>query len=265
MMHDFNGKTVWITGASSGIGEALAYELANRGARLVLSARNEAELRRVQKNCRSPERHQVVRLDLEQYGSLDVVAEEVWKTFGPIDVLINNAGLSQRYLGVEATLELDEKIMNINFFGTVALTRPILRHMLARGSGQIAVVSSVLGLYGIQTRTAYAASKHALRGYFESLRNELFKTPIQLTMIYPGYVTTKVSHNALRADGKAYGKLDEGHKRGISPEDCAKRIASAMLRKKSTVIIAGPKELFGVFMARFAPGIFRALSPRLKV
>lgn len=264
-MAQLANKTVWITGASSGIGEALAYDMARRGARVILSARNEKELNRVRAACPAPERHVVVPLDLEHFRELEARAEEVWTTHGPIDVLVNNAGLSQRYLGLEATLALDEKIMNVNFFGTTALTRPIVKHMVERGSGQIAVVSSVLGLYGIQTRTAYAASKHALRGYFHSLRNELAHTPVKITLIYPGYILTQVSQNALGAQGAAHGKLDEGHSRGISAEACARKISEALAAGRSEVVIAGPKEWTGVLMSRFAPAIFRWLSPRLKV
>ena len=264
-MRQVQGKTVWITGASSGIGEALSYEFARRGAKVILSARNESELNRVRQGCVAPERHHVVPLDLEQYRQLETRADEVWRVLGPIDILINNAGLSQRYLGLESTLELDEKIMNVNFFGTIALTRPILRHMAKRGLGHIAVVSSVLGLYGIQTRTTYSASKHALRGYFDSLRNELFRTPIKITTIYPGYITTNVSKNALDAGGQPHGKTDEGHKAGVSHQVCARRIIDAIVQDKREVIIAGPKELFGVYMSRYFPGLFARISPKLSV
>ncbi len=264
-MAGFQGQTVWITGASSGIGEALAYELASRGARLILTARNEAELNRVKNACARPETHSVEPMDLGRYHELEAKAEAVWQRHGPIDVLVNNAGVSQRYRGLESSLALDEKIMGLNFFGTVALTRPILKRMAERDSGHIAVVSSVLGLYGIQTRTAYSASKHALKGYFDSLRNELFRTGVKITMIYPGYVTTKVSHNALAADGKPYGKLDEGHRRGVRPEDCARKMADAIARGRREVVIAGPKEYLGVLTARYLPRLFARISPRLPV
>jgi dehydrogenase/reductase SDR family protein 7B len=264
-MRDFAGKTVWITGASSGIGEALAYALARKGARLILSARQQTELERVRAACLNPDQHQVLRVDLEAYEGLEKLADEVWESCGPIDCLVNNAGLSQRYLGIESSLALDERIMKVNFFGTTALTRPVLRKMLARGSGQIAVLSSVLGLYGIQTRTAYSASKHALRGYFNSLRNELVASPITISLIYPGYVRSKVSENALAADGAPYGKVDEGHKRAMSPADCAAQIVRALERDKAETIIAGPKEYLGVILSRYSPALFRHLSARMQV
>ena len=260
-MKPLANKTVWITGASSGIGEALAYDLARQGARLILTARNEKELHRVRAACHAPDLHAVVPLDLGDYHQLEARAEEVWDTRGPIDVLVNNAGVSQRYLGLESSLELDEKIMNVNFFGTTALTRPIARRMVARGAGHLAVVSSVLGLYGIQTRTAYAASKHALRGYFDSLRSELAHTPVKVTVIYPGYITTRVSENALNAQGQPHGRVDEGHSHGISAEACARRIVAALEADESEVIIAGAKEWAGVLLSRYLPGLFRRLSP----
>jgi len=264
-MQGISGKTVWLTGASSGIGEALAYELALKGAKLILSARNEGELMRVRRGCMSPEIHHVVRLDLEQYHQLEVLSEEVWEKYGPIDVLVNNAGVSQRYLALESSLSLDEKIMAVNYFGSVALTRPVLKHMAKRDIGHIVTVSSVLGLYGVQTRTAYAASKHALRGYFNSLRNELVHTSLKITNIYPGYVKTNVSQNALTADGSRHGKTDEGHKAGLSPTSCAKRIVLAIERDEAEVVIAKGREFFGVYLSRFMPRLFRFVSARSTV
>lgn len=264
-MTDLAGKTVWVTGASSGIGEALAYKLAEKGCKLLLSARNEQELRRVQSACRSPDSHHVVPLDLSRYDEIEALAEKIWDKFGPIDVLINNAGVSQRYKALDGSLELDEKIMDTNFFGTVALTRPLVKKMVERKAGHVVTISSVLGLYGVQTRTAYAASKHALRGYFNSLRNELFDSGVLITNIYPGYVKTNVSRNALLADGGAYGKVDAGHAAGIRPEDCAKRIVKAIENDKAEVVIAKGKEWMGVVMTRFLPSVFRYVSARSSV
>lgn len=264
-MRDLNGKRIWLTGASSGIGEALAYELAAKGAKLILSARNIPELNRVRLACRSPDDHHIVPLDLERYKALETIANEVWSSHGAIDVLINNAGISQRYLALESSMVLDEKIMTVNVFGTLALTRPLLKRMTARNIGHIVTVSSVLGLYGVQTRTTYAASKHALRGYFNSLRNELFATNLKVTNIYPGYVTTNVSQNALTADGKPYGKMDEGHSKGLSPVDCAKRIVRAIERDEAEVVVAKGKEFFAVFLARYFPALFRYVSARSQV
>lgn len=264
-MTQLKDKTVWITGASSGIGEALAYEMAREGAKVILSARHEKELQRVRKNCVHPEIHVVIPLDLENYHEVENKANEVLKQHGPIDVLINNGGISQRYLAADALLKVDEKIMHINFLGTVALTRPVLKEMLERNSGHLVILSSILGFYGMQTRSAYSASKHALRGYFESLRNELAKTEIKITMVYPGYVKTQISTHALLGDGSSYGKIDRFHLNAIPPEKCAEKIKGAIEHEKPELIIAGVKERFGLLIMRFLPAVFRFLAPRLEV
>jgi dehydrogenase/reductase SDR family member 7B len=264
-METLNDKTVWITGASSGIGEALAYEIAKQGARLILSARNQDALERVRQHCISPEKHVIVPIDLEQYDALEEKANRVWGDHGPIDILINNGGLCQRYRSMDGSLALDKKIMDINYFGTIALSRPIVKKMVERKTGHIAVVSSMLGHYGIQTRTAYSASKHALKGYFESLRNELHKTNVYITMIYPGYINTHISENALMANGSSYGAMDKSHKTGVSATKCAQKITQAICARKAVVYISGFKERFGLFMARYFPTLFRAISPKFEV
>lgn len=255
-------KKVWITGASSGIGEALAYEYANAGAIVLLSARSVGELNRVKSACKNPEKHHVIPLDLGQYHNLEERAETVWDEYGPIDILIHNGGQGQYYLVQDSSFEVDKKIMDVNFLGTIALNRPILKKMLQRQSGQIAVVSSLTGLFGLQGKAAYSASKHALKGYFESLRNELYRTNIQITLIYPGYIKTNLTRNALIATGVAYG--NDSRKIGISPKDCAERIVKAIEHKKAVLIVAGARERFGVFLWRFLPCLFRLISPRMK-
>jgi short-subunit dehydrogenase len=264
-MSNFLGKKIWITGASSGIGEALAHLLDQKGASLILSSRDELKLNDVRNSCQHPERHVVVPLDLECYQELGTVATYVWQEYGPIDFLINNAGVSQRYQVHEGEIELDAKIMNVNFFGTIALTRPILRKMLEINSGHIAVVSSVLGLFGIQSRSAYSASKHALRGYFESLRNEISNSGIALTMIYPGYVKTNVSQNAVTATGEIYGVIDKQHSNAMSSIECAEKIIVALQQKQPMVVFGGKLEMLSVHLARYLPKIFRFLSVRIKV
>ncbi|CAM4503858.1 MAG: Putative oxidoreductase SadH [Legionella sp.] len=262
---NLNNKTVWITGASSGIGEALAYELASSGARLILSARNKAELERVKNSCENPEKHIIVPLNLEHHQELEKQAFTVWEEYGPIDLLINNGGISQRYLVADSAFALDKKIMDVNFFGAIALTRPIVKKMQQRGSGHIAVVSSMLGLYGIQTRSAYSASKHALRGYFESLRNELADTKLIITLIYPGFINTNITQNSLLGSGEPFGKKDKSHESGIKPAVCARKIVHAINHEKPVVVIAGLKERFGGILARFCPILFRYISPKFEV
>ncbi|MBM4251939.1 MAG: SDR family oxidoreductase [Deltaproteobacteria bacterium] len=264
-MSKFVGKRIWITGASSGIGEALALRLDELGASLILSSRDSEKLNGVLNSCKNPERHKILLLDLEKYPELPKIAEDAWRNYGPIDILVNNAGISQRYLVCDGNIDLDAKIMNVNFFGTIALTRPILRKMLEVNSGQVAVVSSVLGLFGIQSRSAYSASKHALRGYFESLRNEIAKSPVKITMIYPGYVKTNVSRNALTADGGSYGVVDKQHNNAMSAMQCAEEIIIALGQKKPDVVFGGRLEMLSVAVAKYMPRIFRTLSTRINV
>jgi short-subunit dehydrogenase len=211
-----------------------------------------------------PEKHIVIPLDLEKYLDVEENISALLEEH-PVDILINNAGISHRYKVVDSSITLDKKIMDINFFGAVAMTRPILKKMLLHNRGHIVVISSMLGLYGIQTRSAYSASKHALRGYFECLRNELFNTDVHITLVYPGYINTPISKNALLANGTSLGVMDKSHQKAIPVTEFAKKIIQAIYKQKATLVVSGFKERCGAFMARFFPGLFRYLSPRFKV
>lgn len=248
----FAGKTVWITGASSGIGEALAVAWSREGARLVLSARNAAELERVRRACDDPERHRVVPLDLTDTDAINTAAQRV----GAVDVLVHSGGVSQRSFAAETDLATDRAIMELNYFGTIALTKAVLPSMLARKSGHIVPISSVIGYVGIPTRSAYSASKHALHGFFEALRAETAKDGIRITMVVPGYVRTKVSENALRGDGSRHGKLDDTHAKAMLPERAAEKIVDAVARNRAEVRVGG-KEIWAVLLRRFLPGLTR--------
>lgn len=250
----FAGKVVWITGASSGIGEALAVAWSREGATLVLSARNAAELERVRNACVDPAKHRVLPLDLTDTNAIDAAAKDVPR----VDVLVHSGGVSQRSFAAETDLATDRAIMDLNYFGTVALTKAVLPQMLARRDGQIVPITSVIGYVAIPTRSAYAASKHALHGFFESLRAETAKDGIAITIVVPGYVRTKVSENALRGDGTPHGQLDETHAKAMLPETAAVRIIDAVARKKAEVRVGG-KEIWAVLMRRFLPGLTRRI------
>ena len=168
---DFQDKVIWITGASSGIGEHLAYAFADQGAKLILSSRNEKELLRVKNNCPDKEQVFLQPLDVTDYHLMPGLARKLQDQFGFINILVNNAGISQRALVKETDFEVDKKIMAVNYLGTVALTKAILPFMLKQQFGQIVVISSVLGKFSVPGRSAYCASKHALHGYFDALRN----------------------------------------------------------------------------------------------
>ena len=250
----FEDKVVWITGASSGIGEALAVAWSREGATLVLSARNVAELERVRNTCLDPQKHRVLPLDLTDTKAIEAAAKDVPR----VDVLVHSGGVSQRSLAAETDLATDRAIMDLNYFGTVALTKAVLPQMLARREGHIVPITSVIGYVGIPTRSAYAASKHALHGFFESLRAETAKDGVAITIVVPGYVRTKVSENALRGDGTPHGKLDETHAKAVLPEEIAPKIIDAVARKKAEVRVGG-KEIWAVSLRRFLPGLTRRI------
>lgn len=252
----FRDKVVWVTGASSGIGEALAIAFAREGARVVLSSRNERELERVRKACEviplGMTTHLIAPLDLTHQDAVMSVTADVLRRVGHVDVLVHSGGVSQRSLAADTTLSTDRAIMDVNFFGTVALTKAVLPSMLARKSGHIVPISSVVGYVGTPLRSAYSASKHALHGFFDSLRAEVAKDGIDITIVCPGYIRTNVSRNALTGDGSAFGKMDRTHDRAMLPEECARRIVNAVAKRKQELVVGG-KETWAVPMMRFTP------------
>ncbi len=259
---EISGRIAWITGASSGIGEALAVEMARAGARLILSARRAGKLEAVREKC-GPEARGLP-LDLAELGALPARAAEAWALFGGVDILVNNAGVSQRSLALETELAVDEAIMRVNYLGPVALTKAVLPRMLERGSGQLVVTSSVLGKYGVQRRSAYAASKHALHGFFDSLRCELSGKNIQITLVCPGWVKTGISRSALEGDGSAHGEMDPGQAGGMDPARFARKMLRAIRKDKDEAAIGGA-EAWAVLAKRFVPGILNKILPRIKV
>ena len=251
---NFQNKVVWITGASSGIGEATAYQFAKAGAKLVLSARRVEELERVAKNTQLASTDVLILpLDVEKFDDFAEKVKQVVKYFGKIDVLFNNAGVSQRGGKVaDVDFEVYRKLIEIDFLGVVALTKAVLPIMLAQNSGHIAVTSSISGKLGSPMRSGYSAAKHALHGFFDSLRSEYYEQNIAVTIICPGYINTNISMNAINADGSKYGKMDSNQAKGMSVDECATQIAQAIYKKKEEVYMGG-KEVMGVYLKRFFP------------
>lgn len=261
---EIEGRVVWITGASSGIGEALAYELARKGAKLILSARRTEELERVQKACpTAPEHVAVVPLDLTDTDALPAHAEEARQAFGRIDVLINNAGVSQRSLAKDTELSVYRQLMDLDWFAQVALTKAVLPEMIERRSGHVVVISSVAGKVGVPLRTGYCAAKHALHGFFDALRAEVAQDNIGVTLVCPGFVRTSVSVNALGADGQPHGAMDRDIEGGMPPEELAERIVKGLARDREEMVIAGRMERSLVRLKRFAPGLASRFIKRL--
>jgi dehydrogenase/reductase SDR family protein 7B len=258
----FAGKVVWITGASSGIGEALAHAFAREGANLILSSRRPSELQRVSSACVRPRDHLVLPLDLTQPDTFPAAVKGVLDHFGRIDVLVNNGGVSQRARAVDTTLEVERTLMEVDYFGPVALTKAVLPSMLTRHAGHVVVVSSVMGYVGTPGRSTYAAAKHALHGYFDSLRAEVWRAGIKVTLACPGYVKTSVSANALGPRGERHLVNDATHEHGIPAARCAGAILRAVARGREEVVVGGP-EVAGIYIKRFAPWLFSRIVRRL--
>ncbi|MBK1897021.1 SDR family oxidoreductase [Chryseobacterium paridis] len=262
----FNDKTIWITGASSGIGEALVMKLAAKTtARIILSSRKEEQLEAIaQKANLGKNRYAILPLDLYNYKEMPAIAAQAVEIFGNIDILINNAGLSQRSLAMETDIEVDKRLIDVDYIGTVAITKAILPYMVKHGGGQIAVVSSLMGVFGAPMRSGYAGAKHALHGFFEALRAELYKEKILITIICPGFIQTNISMNAVTGDGSSQGTMDDATKKGMPVHIFARKMLNAIQRKKYQQAIGG-KEVMGVYLKRFFPVWLARITRKAKV
>lgn len=259
MRRHFEGKVVWITGASSGIGAALAEALAWEGARLILSARRRAELEQVAARCDNEPF--VLPLDLAEPETFPAHVATVLERFGHIDFIFHNGGVSQRALAQETHLDVDRRIMSINYFGAVALTKAVLPSMVKAKSGHLVVISSVLGKIGTPQRSAYAASKHALHGFFDCLRAEVTDDGLFVTLICPGYIQTDVSKNALTGDGSPKNTVDRDIAGGYPADLTALQILEAVGERRSEAYVgAFGKERLALFLKRFMPGVLEALA-----
>ncbi len=257
----FDEQIVWITGASSGIGAALAEAFARDGARLVLSARRRVELEQVAARCGGEPF--ILPLDLARPDELASHAATVLERFGRIDVLVHNGGVSQRSRVVDTHLDVDRRIMEVNYFGAVALTKAVLPTMLRAGSGHIVVVSSVMGKLGTPLRSAYAASKHALHGFFDCLRAEIADDGLFVTLICPGYVKTNISKNALTGDGSPKNQEGRDIEAGHPVDQTAQQVLAAVRARRSEAYVgAFGKERLALFLKRLAPGLLESLARR---
>ncbi len=255
---------IWITGGSSGIGEAAAQKFSNEGYSLILSSRNLQELERVKASCTFPEDIHILPLDLADSSGFDQKVVTALSFFGKVDMLLHNGGISQRSLIKDTQLEVDRKLMEVNYFGTVALTKALLPHFIERKQGQFGVVTSLVGKFGSPYRSSYAGAKHALHGFFDTLRAEHHQDGISVTLICPGFIRTQVSINAVTGDGSPLGEMDQAQDQGMSPEACAEGIFKALVKKKEEVYIGG-KETLAVYLKRFLPGLFSKILRSAKV
>lgn len=268
-MGSLRGQVIWITGASSGIGEALVYNLAHHGVKLILSARRKEELERVKGNC--PEYAQadirLLPLDLSDSSTLPLMAQAAIQFFGHVDVLINNGGISQRSKAKDTILDVDRRLMEVNYFGAVALTKGLIPHFIQRRRGYFVVISSVMGMIGAGNRSGYAASKHALHGFYDSLRAEMWNESkdIHVLIVCPGWISTNLALHALTANGSELNDEDKRNSSGRTPEALATKIISAIRKKKEELYYGGFKEIFSIYLKRFVPGIFSRIIRNFKV
>lgn len=263
---NYKNKIVWITGASSGIGEAFASAFFKEGAKLILSSRRTETLEKVRDALGGDERNcYILPLDLADSKTLPNKAAEALKAFGKIDVLVNNGGISQRSLFAESDMSTIRRLMEVNFFGSAELTRAILPSMIEQKSGHIIVTSSVTGKFGTKLRSGYAASKHALHGLFDSIRQEMYEHNIAVTIVCPGPIKTNITQNSLTADGSDFGKMGDLHKTAMDAEEMVSKIWSKIKKRKEEIYVSSPKEKLALLVKRISPRLLNIILKNSKV
>lgn len=251
------GKVAWIIGASSGIGEQVSYQFARLGAHLILSARSQDKLEAVRAQINHlPGEIYIRPLDLEQLDTLAARAKEALDIFGRIDYLVLNAGIGLRDFALQTTLETDLKIMNINYFGPMIIAKSVLPAMLERNAGQLVVTSSLSGKYGVPRTSSYAASKHAVQGFYETLRSEIADSAVAITIIIPGIIQTQITAHALDGKGAPFGRVEKTFQKAYPVERAAAKIMQAILKKKEEVFVGG-MEGITLWLNRISPWLLR--------
>ena len=255
----FLKKVVWITGASSGIGEALSYRFSELGAYLILSSRREEALNKV--NAQLPEKPgsaKVLPLDLEDIEQLSLKTEEALSFYGRIDYFVSNAGLAVKDYALNTDISVDQKLMLINYFGPVVITKKLLPGFIERKNGHIVIVNSLSGKYGVPRIAAYAASKHALLGFFETLRSETYNKGVKITIVIPGIINTEITAHALTGSGEIFNKVETTFKTAYPVDKAARKIVKAIFKEKEEVFVGG-SEGFTLWLNRFSPWLLRRL------
>ncbi len=259
-MKELNDKVVWITGATSGIGAALVHEFCAAGAKIIISARQADKLEDLR--LKLGKQVQTLPLDVSTTNQILPAYETARGLFGEIDILVNNAGISQRSLVRETELQVDQHIMQVNYFGNIALTKAVLPSMIKRKSGSIVVISSLAGKLSTAWRSSYSASKHALHGFYDALRAEVAEDGIEVVVVCPGYIKTNISMNALTAKGEPYGIMDDNQATGMSAEACARKILRAIRKGKKEFYVGGFETKF-VLVRRLFPGLYFRIINRM--
>ncbi len=264
-MDNLQGKVVWITGASSGVGKALAYECAAQGAQVILTARRYEELENVRLSLPESEQHVSIAADITDDAQVETAYQKVLLAKGRIDWLINNAGLSQRALIADTSMQTERAIMELDYFSQVFLTKTVLPTFLAQKSGRIVFVSSVAGLLGTQYRASYSAAKAAIHMWANSLRAEVAAQGVDVSVLFPGFVKTNVSINALDGAGKPQGYDNDATANGLEADDFARQSVQALLAGQEYVVIGGSKEKLGVWVSRLSPKTLYKMIRKMKV
>ncbi|WP_168204295.1 SDR family oxidoreductase [Aliikangiella coralliicola] len=260
---NFNGKIVWVTGASSGIGRELCLKLDQLGAKLIMSSRNIEALERVLSACANPDEHRLLAFDLTDTQASQCIVERALGFHQRIDVLFNNGGISQRSLAVNTTLEVDRKIMEVDYFGTIAITKAILPHMIDRVEGTIINIASVAGKLGSPMRSAYSGAKHALIGFMDCLRAEVASQGVNVIVVCPGFVKTSISENALTGDMSKYGKVDDEIEHGLPVERFVEILLKKLNTSKKEIIVANGLPKLGYQIRRFLPNVYHWVLPKI--
>lgn len=259
-------KVVWITGASSGIGQALAIEYAKQGACLILSARRESVLSDVKLGCEKvglrSDQVLILPLDVTEHDGLQDKVTQAVAFKGYVDLLVNNAGISQRSTCLTTQMKTYRTLFEVDVFGQIALTKTLLPVMVERGQGHIAVTASVAGKMGVPFRTGYCAAKHAVMGFFDALRAEVAHENILVSTIVPGFIRTNISKNALAGDGSAFGKVDDNIAGGMSVDDCARVVVKGLNKGKKEISVGKGVEMHALWIKRFFPNFLTKIMEK---
>ncbi len=254
-MKYFKGKKIWITGASSGIGKALVGQLSTVPCTLVISSRNTEALNKIQQDNKGLAKIKVVPLDLEAISGHSSLVNKLIQDLQNIDIVVLNAGISQRSLVETTVFSVYQKMMQVNYFGNISITKALLPFIKKQKSGHFVVVTSLTGKFGTPYRSGYAASKHALHGFFESLYLEEYQNGVDVTLVCPGFVKTQLSYNALTENNQPLNQLDQAQANGMAPSIFANKMLRAIEKRKYEVYIGG-KETIGIYLKRISTQLF---------
>lgn len=262
-------KTIWVIGGSSGIGAATAIALAKRALAetIIISGRREAELLKVTESCKGlNSKVHVVPLPMDVTNPVDtqVTYAGIKSAYGVPDAIVYSSGVIQRSLALDTTEAVDRQILEVNYFGATSLARCVVPDMATRGSGNFLVVSSIAGKIGTPMRSSYAASKHAIHGYFDCLRAEVHGHGVQVSVVCPGYIQTNATMKALTGDGAVHGKADKALANGMPVEECASTLIKVLQKETDEMIISHAKEKIAVLLSRISPRLFRKIARGLQ-